>query len=142
MPALLGDVDDAVGGLSGEYYMFTDYVWLIVIILVTVMFFVTIISVLSTLAKSVKEASTLVMPLMIVVMVASFASMYASNAKEEIYWYFIPIYNSIQSMIGIFSFSIAPVNMAAAIMSNIAFTLIGLVVLTKLFGSEKVMFSK
>lgn len=142
MPALLGDMEDTVSGLSGEYYVFTDYIWLIVIILATVMLFVTAISILSTIAKTVKEASTLVMPLMIVVMVISFTSMYSTNAREEFYWYLIPVYNSLQSMIGIFSFSIQPMNLVATVLSNIVYSTVGLFVLTKLFNNENVMFGK
>ncbi len=142
MPALLGEMNETVGGLSGEYYMFTDYLWLIVVILSTVMLFVTVISILSAAAKTVKEASTLVMPIMIIVTIISFASMYSTGAKEEFYWYLIPVYNSVQSMIGIFSFNLQPVNLVTTILSNVLYSAVGLFILTKLFNNENVMFGK
>lgn len=139
MPALMQTMG---GGVSAQYYMFTDYLWLIMLIISTVLLFVTIIAIISAFAKTVKEASTFVMPLMIIVMVASFVSMYSTAAKEEAYWYIIPIYNSVQSMIGIFSFTASPVNLIISVLSNIAYSLLGVFALTKMFNSERIMFTK
>lgn len=142
MPMLVGTMEDAVGGISAKYYLFTDYLWLILVILSTIILFVTLISVLSTFAKTVKEASSLVMPLMIVVMLVSFGSMYGTEAKSELYWYMIPVYNSVQSMVGIFSFNASPVNIGVTVLVNLLFTTVGLFALTKMFNSENIMFGK
>ena len=142
MPMLVGTMEDAVGGISAEYYVFSDYLWLILIILSTIILFVTLISVLSTLAKTVKEASSLVMPLMIVVMLVSFGSMYGTEAKSEIYWYMIPVYNSVQSMVGIFSFDASPINMGVTLLVNLLLSSVGLFALTKMFNNENIMFGK
>ncbi|MBQ3692677.1 MAG: ABC transporter permease [Clostridia bacterium] len=142
MPMLVGTMEDAVGGISAEYYVFSDYLWLVLIILSTIILFVTLISVLSTLAKTVKEASSLVMPLMIVVMLVSFGSMYGTEAKSEIYWYMIPVYNSVQSMVGIFSFDSSPINMGVTLLVNLLLSSVGLFALTKMFNNENIMFGK
>lgn len=142
MPMLVGSMEDAVGGISAEYYVFTDYLWLILIILSTIILFVTLISVLSTLAKTVKEASSLVMPLMIIVMLVSFGSMYGTEAKSELYWYMFPVYNSVQSMVGIFSFNASPINIGVTILVNLLFSTVGLFALTKMFNNENIMFGK
>ena len=142
MPMLVGTMEDAVGGISAEYYVFSDYLWLVLIILSTIILFVTLISVLSTLAKTVKEASSLVMPLMIVVMLVSFGSMYGTEAKSEIYWYMIPVYNSVQSMVGIFSFDASPINMGVTLLVNLLLSSVGLFALTKMFNNENIMFGK
>lgn len=139
MPALLGEMSDEI---STQCYVFTDYLWLIIMILSTVILFVTLISILSAFAKTVKEAATFVTPLMIIIMLVSFASMYSTTCKEELYWYLIPVYNSVQSMIGIFSFTAVSTNLVASALSNVAYSLIGVFVLTKMFNSEKVMFSR
>lgn len=139
MPALLGEMSDEI---STQCYVFTDYLWLIIMILSTVILFVTLISILSAFAKTVKEAATFVSPLMIIIMLVSFASMYSTTCKEELYWYLIPVYNSVQSMIGIFSFTAVSTNLVASALSNVAYSLIGVFVLTKMFNSEKVMFSR
>lgn len=139
MPALLGEMSDEI---STQCYVFTDYLWLIILILSTVILFVTLISILSAFAKTVKEAATFVSPLMIIIMLVSFASMYSTTCKEELYWYLIPVYNSVQSMIGIFSFTAVSTNLVVSALSNVAYSLIGVFVLTKMFNSEKVMFSR
>lgn len=139
MPALLGEMSDEI---STQCYVFTDYLWLIIMILSTVILFITLISIFSALAKTVKEAGTFVTPIMIVIMLISFSSMYSTTCKEEIYWYFIPVYNSVQSMIGIFSFTAVTANLAVAALSNAAYSLLGMFILTKMFNSEKVMFSR
>ncbi len=140
MPSLVGNIEGS--GISAEYYKVSDYLWLVLIILSTIILFVTIISILSTLAKTVKEASSMVMPMMILVMLLTVGSMYSTDAKEELYWYLIPVYNSVQSMMGIFSFNASPINILIATAINIVCSAAGMLILTKMFNSEKVMFSR
>lgn len=142
MPMLVGTMEDSVGGISAGYYVFSDYLWLVLIILSTIILFVTIISILSAAAKTVKEASSLVMPLMVVVMLVSFGSMYSTEAKTELYWYLVPVYNSVQSMMGIFSFNASPIDILITIAINLVCSAAGLLVLTKMFNNENIMFSK
>ena len=142
MPMLMKGMENDMNNISAVYYSVTDYLFLILIILSTVILFITLISIFSTFAKTVKEASTLVMPMMIVVMIVSFASMYSTEAKTEVVWYLIPVYNAVQSMIGIFSFNAVPVNIAVTILINLICSCGGLVILTKMFNNEKIMFSK
>lgn len=142
MPNLLGNMEDAVGGISAQYYKVSDYLWLVLIIITTIILFVAAISILSTTAKTVKEASSLVMPLMIVVMLVSFSTMYSTEAKTEIYWYLIPVYNSVQSMMGIFLFKASAMNMLLTAAVNIALSGVCVFVLTKMFNSEKIMFNR
>lgn len=140
IPNMMGGVGEDI--ISTQAYTATDYVWLILLILSTILLFITAISVISAMAKTVKEASTSVLPLMIIVMAVSFMSMYSTAAKVEAYWYMIPVYSAVQSMIGIFSFTASPVNMTIAIVSNIIYSLIGVYALAKMFNSEKIIFSK
>ena len=144
MPALMGDMMEPGDGMSMSLsaYSAGDYVGLVLIILSTVILFITIISVLSAFAKSVKEAATLVLPVMLIVMFAGFSSMYSTEAKAEIYWYLIPIMNSVQSLIGIFARAANPVNIAVTVCVNVAISSVGMVVLRQMFNSEKIMFAK
>ena len=136
MPNLMGD-DVVATGIYGA----VDYALLMGVILSTVLLLVTIISIISALSKSVKEAGTAVAPLMIVVMVVGVMGMFG-GAREELIFYLIPLYSSVQSMSGIFSLDYSAANIVTAIFSNLAFAVIGGIVLTKMFNSEKVMFSK
>ena len=60
----------------------------------------------------------------------------------ELYYYVIPIYNSVQAMTGIFSLDIMPSGMIVSVISNIIYTGIGVFVLTRMFNNEKIMFNK
>lgn len=141
MPSLMS-MDDIGVDMSSQVYVFSDYLWLILLILSTVLVFITVISIISAAAKTVKEAATLVTPLMVVVMLVSFASMYGTTAKAEVVWYLIPVYNTLQSMIGVFSFTASTLNIVVTVVSNVVYSLIGVVILTKMFNNEKIVFSK
>lgn len=141
MPSLMS-MDEIGVDMSSQVYVLSDYLWLILLILSTVLVFITVISIISAAAKTVKEAATLVTPLMVVVMLVSFASMYGTTAKTEVTWYLIPVYNTLQSMIGVFSFTASTLNIVVTVVSNVVYSLIGVVILTKMFNNEKIVFSK
>lgn len=138
IPNLMGAGSDE---MDMSVYGVNDYAVLLVVILTTVLVMVGAMAVLSALAKSIKEASTMVMPLMIVVMVVALTSMMGGGAPEASYWYMIPFYNSVQSMNGIFLFDYNITNIVVTLVSNLAYTLLLTGLLTKLFGSEKIMYS-
>lgn len=135
-------------GMSGSESMdmnifsAADYIWLVFIIFSTVLLLIAMISIISAFAKSVKEASTMVMPLMIVVMLIGVTGMFGSGAQESVVYYFVPVYNSVQAMSGIFSLHYNAVNLAVTIASNLVYAGIGTFVLTRMFNSENIMFSK
>lgn len=128
--------------LDSSVYVMSDFLLLLGIMLSSVLALVAVISVISATAKSVKEAGTAVSPLMVVIMFISFMPAFGGDGRKQLYWFFIPIYNSVQSMQGIFSFSYEPVQVAVTIFANLAAAGILTYVLTKLFDSEKVMFAK
>lgn len=138
LPKLMGGAGDV---MNASVYKATDYMLLLFVILTTVLVIVAGLSVISAFAKSVKEASTMIMPLMIVVLVVSITSMMGNGAPTEGYWYMIPFYNSVQCMNGIFSFSYSMPNIVITMVSNLAYTLLLAGVLTKVFDSEKIMYS-
>lgn len=129
------------GAVDMNVYGPTDYLLIALVILSTTLVIVMLITVVSTLAKSVKEATMFLTPLMIVVMIVGILGMFG-EAKEEIAYYFVPLYNSVQSMIGIFSFDFQPANVAACVASNIVYTAAGVAVLQRMFDSERLMFSR
>jgi len=140
LPKLMGG---AIDGLPTNIYTTSDYALLLGIILSTVLIIISLISVISAYAKTVKEAATMVLPLMIVIMVVGVTSMVGGNeAQTAMSWYLIPIYNSVQAMVGIFSFGYSITNVAITIVVNIIYAGLFSFVLAKMFNSEKIMFSK
>ena len=134
-------------GMSSQvntaFYSTKDFISLFIIIISTTILLVALISVLSAFAKSVKEASTLISPLMIVLMVMTFLPMFSKGDNETpMSLFFVPVYNSILCMNKIFTFSYSNVNVFISVAANIVYTAVLVLVLTKMFDSEKIMFSK
>lgn len=119
--------------IKTNVYGVSDYLLLAVVILAAVLLIVTLISIISAFAKSTKEANTYITPLMIVVMLVGLSGMFIDGTKTELYYYVIPIYNSVQAMTGIFSLDIMPSGMIVSVISNIIYTGIGVFVLTRMF---------
>lgn len=139
LPKMMGGVTDEV---SADIYGVQDYLLLAAVIFSTVLVLVTLISLLSALAKTIKEAQTYVMPVMLVVMGLGIVGMFGGGASQELSSYCIPLYNSVQCMIGVFSFSVLPLGVAATVGVNAAVTLLGVLILARMFNSEKIIFAK
>ena len=115
---------------------------LLLVVIVTALFFTTLLTIVSTYAKSVKEAASLSAPLTVIVMVVGMSGMMATSANSNVLMYLIPIYNSIQSFTGILNQSYDIVAILLTILSNLVFISLGVFVLTKMFDDEKIMFNK
>ncbi len=137
LPKLMGE---AVS-LDGSVYTFTDYLMLGVVILSTVLLLITVISIISAYAKTVKEAASYTTPLMVLSMVVGLSGMFGASMGNPLL-YLIPLYNSVQCMVGIFSFEANILHMAITVAANIAVTGIGVFVLTRMFNSERIMFNR
>lgn len=128
--------------MSAAVYTISDYMLLFVVIMSTVLVLVSMIAVISAFASSVKEASTAVTPLMIVVMVISILPMIGGTGEKAMSMFCIPVYNSVLCIQGIFAFTCEPVAVALTATINILCTGLLTAVLTKMFNDEKIMFSK
>lgn len=138
LPKLMGGVDD---GISATLYGVADYAYLAAIILSTVLLIITLISLLSAFAKSVKEAQTMVSPLMILVTLLAALSM-VNQGDVHPAMRLIPLYNSILCMSDIFAFAVNPADVLIATVSNLAYSALGVFALSRAFASEKIMFSR
>lgn len=138
LPKLMGAASEQLTVTYGV----GDYALLGVVILSTVLLLITLISIVSAFAKLVKEAQTYVTPLMIVVILVGVTAMFGGGAKTELCYYLIPVYNSVQCMVGIFAFSASPVLILTAVAANLAVTGLGVFLLTRMFNSEGIMFSR
>lgn len=137
LPKMMGG---EMTGVDSSVYVPMDYVMLLIVILSTVLVLVSTISLLSAFARSVKEASTTVSPLMIVITFVSLAPMLSQGNEIPLYRYLIPVYNSAQCMNGIFSFAYQPVEILVTAAVNLCVAGILVYGLTRAFHSEKVMF--
>ncbi|MCI9080777.1 MAG: ABC transporter permease [Lachnospiraceae bacterium] len=138
LPKLMGEQEN----VNASVYGIDDYALTLLVILSTVLVIITIVSIISAFAKNVKEATGWVTPVMIISMLLGVTSMVESLCMTEPVWYLIPLYNSVQSMNGIFSMEPNLVNIIVTVVANICYAGIGVFVLAKMFDNEKVMFSK
>ena len=124
------------------HYTFGDYIVLLLIIFASVLIMASAVSLLSALAKDVKNAGTMVTPFMLVVMLAGLMPMFQNGTSENIIVYLIPFYNSIEVMTATFAHEMRWMPVAVTLASNLAYTGVAVWGLTRMFNSEKVMFSK
>ena len=129
------------GGVNLNVYGPVEYLLLALVVVSTTLVMVMLITVVSTLASSVKEAGMYLTPLMIVVMLVGILGMFG-GVQEDLGYYLIPVYNSVQAMNGIFSFDFQAVNIVACVASNLVVTGVGVFVLQRMFDSERLMFSR
>lgn len=145
LPKLMGA--DAMEGqeiMDVSVYQPIQFVWVFLIILSSILMINALISVISANAKSVKEAMTLISPLMMVVMFVGIMPMLmgSGDTTAPIQAYIIPFYGIVQCLNDIFSFEYATINIVITIVSNLAYAFGLVFLLTKMFENEKVMFSK
>ena len=133
---------DAAGVELGLNFTCADYVVLLLIIFATVLIMASAVSILSALAKDVKNAGTMITPFMLVVMFCGLTPMFQNGAPESLTAYLIPFYNSIQVMTSVFAHEMKWIPVIVTLADNVVYTGIAVWVLTRMFNSEKVMFSK
>ncbi len=138
VPKLMGEAVE----ITADIYSVTDYIMLMFVVVSTVLLYVTAISLLSALAKSVKEAQALVTPLMMLVVFVGLTAMFSQTAPTEVYWYCIPLYNSVQSLLAIFSAQGNILHTAVSVAVNLAVSGIGILALAKIFDNERIIFNK
>ena len=130
-----GSIGDALSAYSvGEYFA------LFAVMISAVLIIVSLISMLSAYAKSVKEAASLCVPLMIVVMLIGISTMFFTTSAPAVF--LIPVYNCVQMMAEIFSLRFSALHLLIALASNLVYIALLVWALTKMFKSEKVVFNR
>jgi sodium transport system permease protein len=127
---------------SFEIYGINEFLMLFVVILSTVFVIVGLISVISAYAKTIKEASTLILPFYFSSVVIGISTMFSGEASASLVSYLIPIYNSVNMIIAILTFEVNALHFAINVGANVVYLAIFIFILNRLFQSEKLMFSK
>ena len=124
-------------------YTVKDYAMIALVILSSVIFIITVMSIISTYANTVKEAQMFSTPLMMVAIAVGLLSATGNmESGNSLYMYFIPLYNSSLCLSEVFSLSVNVANIMISSACNIAYAGVGVFALTKMFSSEKIMFRK
>lgn len=136
LPKLVG----ATGGLTLSMYGFADYAAIFGVVLSTVLILVTVIAIISAYAKSVKEATGLVVPVMLLTMLCGIFSMFANVSSLGLF--FIPVFNSALVISTVLKGAVTAASVAITICTNLVFAALLVFGLTTMFKSERVMFNK
>lgn len=128
--------------LSGLSIKFTpvQILELIVVMIGLVFLYVALIGVVAVFAKTVKEASTYVMPLYLIVIATGMMSMFG-NSATNIGLYAIPLYNSTIALKAILSGDITLIQFMLTVVSTLFAAGAVTACIGKAFNSEKVMFN-
>ncbi|MBQ9474279.1 MAG: ABC transporter permease [Bacteroidales bacterium] len=129
------------GDILNFNYVTSDYVALLFVILASALLMATMLSLLSGLAKDMKNAGTMVVPFMLVIMLAGLLPMFQNATATNPAVYLIPFYNAIECMTAIFSHELSWLFVLVTVAANVAYAFIGVWLLTRMFNSEKIMFN-
>ena len=124
------------------HYTTSDYMVLLLIIFATVLIMASAVSLLSALAKDVKNAGTMITPFMLVIMLSGLIPIFQDGASSNLVVYLIPFYNSMEVMVSVFLHEMQWGPVVITLAANVAYTGLAVWGLTKMFNSEKVMFSR
>lgn len=126
------------GRMSLSMYSIGDYICLLLVIFSTILVMISVTTILSANAKSIKEASTLIAPLMFVVMIIGCSGLFVPDKQLSLAVYMIPLFNSAQCFKEILSFDFDIMSIVVTVISNIVYVNVLLALLIKIFNSEKI----
>lgn len=141
MPGMMVGMEMEGGILA--MYSALDFVLLFLITISTTLVFVSLLCVLSAYAKSIKEATSYAMPVMMIVVAGSLVGMILGEVPDSPIYFLIPVVNSALSIASIFAPDVLnTANILIATVTNFVLALIFTVILAKIFGSERIVFDK
>ena len=133
-------MDDNMPDVS--IYTFQDYFAILLVLLTTVIFVVGLVSIISAYAKTIKEASMLIMPVYFIAIIVGMMNSFGADVNQEMWVHLIPIYGQINILAGILTFDYTIANLLVTMASSLIYTLGFVVLLNVMFNSEKIMFSR
>ena len=123
-------------------YTFQDYFSILLVLLTTVIFVVGLVSIISAYAKTIKEASMLIMPVYFLAIIVGMMNSFGADVNQEMWVHLIPIFGQINILAGILTFDYTLANLLVTMASSLIYTLGFVVLLNAMFNSEKIMFSR
>jgi len=139
LPQLM-QFDDTLPDIS--IYGIGDFAVLLLVLIITVFFIVALVSIISTYAKSVKEATTLIMPFYFIAMIIGIMNSFGTDVNQSLLPHLAPIYGPINLLAGILTFEYSLVNFFATVLSTLVYTSLFVVLLNRMFSDERIMFTR
>lgn len=123
-------------------YGVMDYLAIFLVVISMVLVIVSLMAIISTFAKSVKEANTLSMPVMILSTLIGLSSMLFTTPPTNPFIYCIPLFSGVQALSAILSFNLNWLHIFISLGSSIIITAGLVFILIKMFNNEKIIFNK
>lgn len=136
MPLISKSMMGGAGGLSIDLTV-TQILMLGALLVALAFLYSTIIVLISVFAKTVKEASSYIMPAYMVILVMGLMTMFATGGGDK--YYYIPLYNSSLALKGILSHDVTTMQYGITLGMTVVLGVILMGVIVKAFESEKVM---
>lgn len=138
MPKAMGAIGDV--NMSVSFNM-TQILQMGIIVLTLSFLYVSLVGIVSVFAKTVKEATSYVMPLYMLVIVAGLFTMMAPAEGRATYEYLIPIYNCSIALSEIFTNELTAIHFVMTFGVSIVVGIAATTVIAKAFNSERITFS-
>ena len=140
MGGMVPDVGDLMNG-AGVMDMFSiqDFMLLFLIATSLSLLFVSLLSIMSTYSKSVKEANAFATPLILVIFLGAIGGGLIGNSNS-VFIHMIPIFNSSLGITSIINSEVSILNTAVGIVTNFVLAIIMTGVVAAMFSSEKIVF--
>ena len=144
----LSSVVGVLGGLalisdefSLGYYGPADFAALLAVTAFATVFIVSVLALISGLARTTKEAQLYCTPLMVVVAAVGLLGMVGEGPQAEWFWYLIPLYGTEQCLIAILSFQADTASLVACLCSNALVSAFLCRLLGRVLDNDTLMFS-
>ncbi len=131
-----------LGAVTGQELSFPPgQMCMMLILIVTLVFlYVALIAVCSTLAKNMKEGSTFITPVYMIVMVIGVMTMFRGEEVTNLQ-YLIPLYGPTMALKNVFTLDITLPGFLFAVISNLGVGALFAWITSRMFRSEKIMFN-
>ena len=137
MPQMMGLSGDGADSLNLS--LNAEQIVMLALLLIAIAFLYSgIIVLLSVFAKGVKEASSLITPVYMLILVLGILTMFTTDKQKDVY-FVIPIYNTSIALQGILSGEITMLQYGMALGSTLILGAVLIVIIARAFESEKVM---
>lgn len=117
-----------------------DYALFVPVLFSSVLLMVTVFSLTAVFAKTMREAGFFALPVNLLISFCAIFPMLKSGSVNPWHHYLIPFYNSVLCASDILTFNINAFYMLEAVLSNCALAGAGILLLARIFDSERIMF--
>ena len=138
LPKLLGVAGE---GFDLSIFGIGTYLGTFAVIITTVLLFTSVLSLISALSKSIKEASQYAGMGMLLIALSGLLTM-LGKVSDSAALYLIPVFNSSKCLSGLFNGSIEPWHLIITSAVNLVLFALCVLGVSKIFDSERIMFDK